>query len=569
MFERVGRRAAAMGFAIAGVLACVAPASAGIGATEQVSVSPAAANISGRLQDMTPDGKFALFTSTDGGLYLRDLVAQTTVQVPVDGGPARNGRLSDDGNLILFSWTASGRIGFAVRDMLAATTTPLNGPSGGPISLSEMHGMDISGDGSRIAIQPRTGGILLMKTDTQAIRRGDALVDPELSKDGRLVVGENGTVCHADTDPVTCTALPGGPSITASLSAAGRFMVFSRTDRTIQLLDRTTSAVTDIPALPGIDGRLWTSLQPGGLKISPNGQWVSYAARFPDASRSGGVRTDGFLFDRNSKLTQRVTIGSPDMWGIVTPILTVDGASALFTAQLGTGTPTDKVAEKHTFDRTGPATPSAPTVGLQQGGTLDGGTAPVEVLWNRPADAFMAQARQSTVSGTAAVLNPLTIAESQVFRHHVDDTLAYRLRLADAELDTTNLKLSPAAVVQLRLREETAGTYDGTWYVGTSTKYSGHRDKWSDSPTSTVSFSFNGMAVAWVASTGADRGIARVSIDGADQGTVDLSSSTLQVRKLVFAKRLAPGPHTMTVTVLQSPGGDRVDVDGIVFLAGS
>jgi hypothetical protein len=567
MFEGLSRRAAAIGLATAGVLIGVGSASAGVGTTEQVSVSPASANIPGKLQDATPNGQFALFTS-DNSLYRRNLALSTTEQVPVDGGPAVSARLSDDGNLVLFAWTSAGRYHLAVRDVTAATTTELNGPSGARFSLAALRGMDISGDGSRVAIAPKTGGVVLMRLDTGAIRRGDVLLDPELTADGRLVVGDNGTVCHADTDPVVCTALPGGPSNTASISAVGRFVAFIRSDRRIRLLDRTTATLSDVPVLPGVSGSMWTSLQQSGIKISPNGKWIAYAARFPDATRAGGVRTDGFLVDRFSKGTQRLTIGNPDMWGAVTPIFSSSGASALFTAQLGSGTPTGTVAERHTFDASGPAAPAAPTVSLFQGGFLNSGSAPVEVSWNLPPGAFMAQARQSTVaSGNASTLRPLTTEESQRFLHHVGDTFSYRVRLADAELDTSDIKLSPATVTELRKREETAGTYDGSWHIGTSREYTGDRDRWSDSPTSTVTFSFNGAAVAWVASVGVDRGIARVLIDGADQGTVDLSTASAEWRKLVFAKKLAPGAHTMTITVLQSPGNDRVDVDGILFLA--
>ncbi|MDX6534210.1 MAG: hypothetical protein QOF68_1954 [Gaiellales bacterium] len=567
MFAGLSRRSAVIALATAGGLIGVGSASAGVGTTEQVSVSPASADIAGTLQDATPDGQFAVFTS-DGSLYLRNLTASTTEQVPVDGGPAQSARISDDGNLVLFAWTSGGRVHLAVRDIAAATTTVLDGPSGAPFSLAALRGMDISGNGSRIAIAAKTGGVVLLRTDTGAIRRGAVLTDPELTTDGRLVVGDNGTVCHADTDPVVCTALAGGPSNTASISAVGRFVAFIRSDRRIRLLDRTNGTVSDVPVLPNVSDSMWTSLQQSGLKISPNGKWVAYAAHFPDATRSGGVRTDGFLVDRFSKGTQRLTIGNPDMWGAVTPIFSSTGAAALFTAQLGSGTPTGTVAEKHVFDTTGPAAPGAPTVSLFEGGFLNQGSAPVEVSWNLPAGAFMAQARQSTVTvGNASTLRPLTTEESQRFLQHVGDTMSYRLRLADVELDTSDILASPATVTQLRKREETAGVYDGSWHVGTSREYTNDRDRWSDSPTSTVEFTFNGAAVAWVASVGVDRGIARVTIDGADQGTVDLSAPKAEWRKLVFAKKLVPGAHTMTITVLQSPGNDRVDVDGILFLA--
>jgi hypothetical protein len=77
--------------------------------------------------------------------------------------------------------------------------------------------------------------------------------------------------------------------------------------------------------------------------------------------------------------------------------------------------------------------------------------------------------------------------------------------------------------------------------------------------------------VAWVASTGANRGKAEVWIDGSKVATVDLYAATAQPRKMVFTKSWSTSAsHTLEVRVLgtknTSSSGKRVDVDAFVVL---
>jgi hypothetical protein len=72
------------------------------------------------------------------------------------------------------------------------------------------------------------------------------------------------------------------------------------------------------------------------------------------------------------------------------------------------------------------------------------------------------------------------------------------------------------------------------------------------------SFSFEGTDVAWISSTGPDRGPVEMSIDGTPQGTIDLSNGQ-GVFETVFSKRGLPrGKHTLTGT---KRGGSIMTVD--------
>ena len=77
--------------------------------------------------------------------------------------------------------------------------------------------------------------------------------------------------------------------------------------------------------------------------------------------------------------------------------------------------------------------------------------------------------------------------------------------------------------------------------------------------------------MAWVASTGANRGKAEVWVDGVKTQTVDLYSSSAQPRKMVFTKAWSTSAnHTVEVRALGTKNaastGTRVDVDAFVAL---
>jgi hypothetical protein len=84
---------------------------------------------------------------------------------------------------------------------------------------------------------------------------------------------------------------------------------------------------------------------------------------------------------------------------------------------------------------------------------------------------------------------------------------------------------------------------------------------------SRVRFTFTGDQVALVATKGPRRGRIRILIDGRTAGTVDLRRSSTAMRRIVFARGLASGQHTLEVRVIKGKRGQagRVDIDGILY----
>jgi hypothetical protein len=83
-------------------------------------------------------------------------------------------------------------------------------------------------------------------------------------------------------------------------------------------------------------------------------------------------------------------------------------------------------------------------------------------------------------------------------------------------------------------------------------------------PGATINFS--GASVAWVGPVGPTRGQAKVYLDGSYVTTVNLYRSSFLPRRIVFARNLADGAHTLVITAQGTSGHPTVAIDGIYLL---
>jgi len=90
--------------------------------------------------------------------------------------------------------------------------------------------------------------------------------------------------------------------------------------------------------------------------------------------------------------------------------------------------------------------------------------------------------------------------------------------------------------------------FSGAWYVFNDSVFSGGSAAYATDPQSSVSLTFNGTGVSWIAFKDAWSGIALVTLDGVPQVNVDLYSASTQNQVTLYGvSRLAPGQHTITV----------------------
>jgi murein DD-endopeptidase MepM/ murein hydrolase activator NlpD len=109
--------------------------------------------------------------------------------------------------------------------------------------------------------------------------------------------------------------------------------------------------------------------------------------------------------------------------------------------------------------------------------------------------------------------------------------------------------------------------YSGTWITFLTSGASGGSYKYADSPAS-VTITFSGTRLDWIATQGYTQGKALVSLDGGPGVKVNLYNSTTKRQVLVWSTgTLAAGTHTVTISWTgeagAAGGGTRVNVDAV------
>jgi hypothetical protein len=110
-------------------------------------------------------------------------------------------------------------------------------------------------------------------------------------------------------------------------------------------------------------------------------------------------------------------------------------------------------------------------------------------------------------------------------------------------------------------------TYRGTWKRNTSGAAIGDTLTTSTSRGASVTHRFTGRGVALVAPTSSIRGKASIYIDGVYRTTIDLRTSTLHHRRVVYAVDFGlSGTHTIQLRNLGTTGRRMVSLDAVVIL---
>jgi hypothetical protein len=108
--------------------------------------------------------------------------------------------------------------------------------------------------------------------------------------------------------------------------------------------------------------------------------------------------------------------------------------------------------------------------------------------------------------------------------------------------------------------------YDG--WRGDNTGFDVRTSRSSSTANETLSFPFNGTSITLVTHDGPAQGIAAVSIDGVDEGTVDLYAPSVFLPVDTVFGNLSSGSHQIVITVTGTKNanstGARVTVDGFV-----
>jgi hypothetical protein len=132
------------------------------------------------------------------------------------------------------------------------------------------------------------------------------------------------------------------------------------------------------------------------------------------------------------------------------------------------------------------------------------------------------------------------------------------------------LTTAPAYPIRFEQNDERLLYSGSSWTTATGSlnAYSGGSLRWARGAKTSVTFTFDGTAVSWIAMKAANYGLARVTIDGSIEPTVSLYAATTAYQRPVFTRTgLSTGTHTMRIEWLglrdTGGGGDLINIDAI------
>jgi hypothetical protein len=156
------------------------------------------------------------------------------------------------------------------------------------------------------------------------------------------------------------------------------------------------------------------------------------------------------------------------------------------------------------------------------------------------------------------------LARSINLTSSVGTTYRFRVRAIDKKANVGAFSTGPS--FKIYRYQENAASYTGTWFLATSTAYSGGHVKVTTTAGFTATFATTGRSFSWVAVRGSIRGTADVYIDGVLAKQVSLTASSTTYRYVAWAYTFTSSSfHTIRI-VYTGAVTKRIDVDAFVVL---
>ena len=147
------------------------------------------------------------------------------------------------------------------------------------------------------------------------------------------------------------------------------------------------------------------------------------------------------------------------------------------------------------------------------------------------------------------------------------DSYRFAVRARDRAGNVGGWVVGPSITPSLLQGSSRALEYRGGWSTATRDHYSGGSVRYATAAGASVRYAFAGRGVAFVTTTGPDRGAVRVYIDGTHVTTIDTWAAEFGIRRIAFSRTwAASGWHTIRLVVVGTAGHPRVDVDALEIL---
>jgi GH25 family lysozyme M1 (1,4-beta-N-acetylmuramidase) len=217
-----------------------------------------------------------------------------------------------------------------------------------------------------------------------------------------------------------------------------------------------------------------------------------------------------------------------------------------------------------------PPTIVVPTMALEAGGTVGSSTVPVVTRWSgSDPSGISGYALQRSVDGGKTWVTAVgsTTATSAWQSLPAGASAVQRLRATDRLGNTTAWLSGPKASVLMSGQSGSAIHYTATWRTQVTTGALGGNYLYTSSAGATMTYSFTGSSIGWVATIGPNRGSAKVYVDGVYLRTISLYAARYHFRHVVWTRNWGSAvPHTLRIVAVGTAGHPIVDVDGFIRL---
>ncbi len=229
-----------------------------------------------------------------------------------------------------------------------------------------------------------------------------------------------------------------------------------------------------------------------------------------------------------------------------------------------------QVVDRLVLDDTAPTTPGTPTQGLVAGTQLTSTTVPVKVSWAAASDPQSGIRNyfvgEGPFASTAVVAGTSYVAKVPAFTYGDPGAFANDFTVAavnDVGIGGAFSSWSTPLTAQVFEQTRANFHYSSGWGTSSNSVYTGGSTKYSRKVGASVTFRTNGRSFAWVTYRGANRGKAKVYVDGVYKGTYSLTSSVSKARYIPYAITFS-SYTTHSIKIVVASG--RVDVDAFVVL---
>jgi D-alanyl-D-alanine carboxypeptidase len=210
------------------------------------------------------------------------------------------------------------------------------------------------------------------------------------------------------------------------------------------------------------------------------------------------------------------------------------------------------------------AAPSA-VVGSQQ---LTKTRVPLSITWSSDdqADVSSYTLQQSVNGGSWQTLTLASLTDTSVTLMSLPgQNYSYRVLATDTDGGQSNWALGGTVALDMVAEKDDALSYSGDWIAGHPRSAFGHHLRYTQEAGASVSYTFSGSSIAWVAQEGPRRGEAQVYVDDSLVATVDTYNPTRQPRSVAFSQAWNEvGVHTIIIVNQGTANRPRVDLDGFI-----